>query len=155
MDPVNASGELLTYVISGLAMLWGVIAGGQRVGVIPKRDALSPALTQTLESISAAMTTISTTMHAVADDVAVLRRQHGPPAVEGEYEAWKLSPIDRRNLAAASKKAHAAATMGEVSLRMHIAELQLENIDGDQRKEHLGSARKALADWDATRSEFT
>lgn len=154
MDPTNASGELLTYVISGLAMLWGVVAGGQRVGVIPRKDG-NPALTQTLEAISAAMQTISTTMHAVAEDVAVLRRQHGPPAVEGEYEAWKLSPLDRRNLSAASKKAHAAATMLEVSLRMHIDEVVTDAIEGDARREHLGSARKALADWDATRSEFT
>lgn len=143
-----------TLTVAALAMLWGVIVGGQKAGLIPRKDG-NPQLTSTLLSISAAMQTVSATLHAVAEDVTILRRQHGPPAVEGEYEPWKLSPMDRRNLAAASKKAHCAATMSEVSLRMHIDEVVTDAIPTDSRREHLGSARKALADWDATRSEFT
>lgn len=109
-----------------------------------------PVMVKTLKEATVALGAISETLAVDHDILSKLDRQHGDEASEGEYESWKLSPLDRRHMEAAHKKAHCALVNSAVILRMLLA-----GDDTNERKEHFGEARAALAAGDSVRSEYT
>ena len=128
-------------------VVWAVIFAGKQTGKI--KTPADPLIAEALHALSETNRVISETMLQISTMVSKLDRQHGPEAGEGQYETWKFSPLHQRHLEAAHKKAHCAAMMAAVQLRMEIAK------DEDDRQQQIGRAEAAIQAWDAVKAEFT
>lgn len=148
--------ETFQALVAAFGVVWGVVWGGQKAGLIPNKVAKDPELTKALVGLNKTTAEVSKVLVAIKDtgesnasEISILRIQHGDQAPQGEYESWKNSPEDRRCWRAAVGYSSASAFMAEVTLRMKMAE-----IEGQDPKEYMGSARAALDRHDRTKADF-
>ncbi len=141
--------DVIISVAGAVGAMWAGINGAQRLGLIQRKDSTHLAAQATIvamEAIEKRLGKLTTVTKEVAEGVEILRRQHGEPAAEGQYESWKIDPNMREDVATIANKIHAVGNM--LTAVCGFLELsQMDNPTGDG----ITIMQQGVDDWKAVR----